>query len=412
MQRTLASFHSRAPPAVAASAQRAARTPATLFAAMLTPVPVQQQRTPHSASPSATHLAHLTADRGPSVNHRSARARRNARRRGRATRNQRSIASGSSPDMSLPIATRMRRYSALHSERLAVREPGPISGDGNPGAVAVRNLPCTAQLERGLCAGRLRLSRRHDREPRFFRSGTRPHGRPRAGTGGAGVSRGHTRGACHPTSRPSIPPTPQRSSSQLYANSSKKPVCSSRARHAGTPIAAQSSDWERVAAERVALRSGGVSFGDFLAAHDWYADANALTLFSHWITPPSEPRRYNTHFFFAIAPPDQAALADASETHDGIWIAPQAALERRRTGSLHLVYPTIKHLERLQAYRQRRGRAALRPQQTRADDRAERRGRRLCRFQRRWRTRGNARSRAQSVGDDAAGHEFLRNRLR
>jgi hypothetical protein len=30
-----------------------------------------------------------------------------------------------------------------------------------------------------------------------------------------------------------------------------------------------------------------------------------------------------------------------------MWIAPSAALERRSSGTLHLVYPTIKHLERL-----------------------------------------------------------------
>ena len=85
------------------------------------------------------------------------------------------------------------------------------------------------------------------------------------------------------------------------------------------PIAA---DCEQLAAERVAVRKGELTFADFLTGHDWYADARALTLFSHWITPPSEPRRYNTHFFFAAAPPNQAARADAHETHDGIWIAP------------------------------------------------------------------------------------------
>ncbi len=71
----------------------------------------------------------------------------------------------------------------------------------------------------------------------------------------------------------------------------------------------------------------------FSRAHDWFADARALALFSHWITPPSEPRRYNTHFFFAVAPPDQAALADAFETHDGMWIAPGDALARYRAAS-------------------------------------------------------------------------------
>jgi 8-oxo-dGTP pyrophosphatase MutT (NUDIX family) len=119
---------------------------------------------------------------------------------------------------------------------------------------------------------------------------------------------------------------------------------------AALPIEARAADWPGVTEQRNAVRSGTLPFADFLAARDWYADAHALTLFSHWITPPSEPRRYNTHFFFAAAPCDQAALADASETHDGIWIAPSAALERHRAGSFHLVYPTIKHLERLAGF--------------------------------------------------------------
>lgn len=119
----------------------------------------------------------------------------------------------------------------------------------------------------------------------------------------------------------------------------------------GSPVRLQSTHGESVESLRDAVRGGDLSFADLLATRGWYADANALTLFSHWITPPSEPRRYNTHFFFAVAPVDQAALADASETHDGIWISPAEALSRWRSGTMHLVYPTIKHLERLQAYR-------------------------------------------------------------
>jgi 8-oxo-dGTP pyrophosphatase MutT (NUDIX family) len=118
----------------------------------------------------------------------------------------------------------------------------------------------------------------------------------------------------------------------------------------GLPLDSVSMDAKRVAAERVRVCDGTLVFADLLAAHDWFADARALTLFSHWITPRSEPRRYNTHFFFAAAPPDQAALADAIETHDGVWIEPGEALARFREGSMHLVYPTIKHLERLAAF--------------------------------------------------------------
>jgi len=52
----------------------------------------------------------------------------------------------------------------------------------------------------------------------------------------------------------------------------------------------------------------------------------------------------------ARAPEGQTGLADAIEMHEGVWIAPKDALARGREGSFHLVYPTIKHLERLAAF--------------------------------------------------------------
>jgi 8-oxo-dGTP pyrophosphatase MutT (NUDIX family) len=116
---------------------------------------------------------------------------------------------------------------------------------------------------------------------------------------------------------------------------------------AGAPLGSDAH--ERMRDARGRLRSGSIAFVDVLRENDWYADAAALTYFSHWITPPTEPRRYDTHFFLAVAP-DQTAIADADETHDGLWIAPRAALERFRAGQFRLVYPTIKHLERIAPY--------------------------------------------------------------
>ncbi len=75
--------------------------------------------------------------------------------------------------------------------------------------------------------------------------------------------------------------------------------------------------------------------------------AEQLVLFSHWITPPTEPRRYNTHFFLAAGDEAATASADAFETHDAQWIGPLLALHRHERGEMHLVYPTIKHLQRL-----------------------------------------------------------------
>ena len=91
-------------------------------------------------------------------------------------------------------------------------------------------------------------------------------------------------------------------------------------------------------------------FLESLERNGLYADATQLTLFSQWLTPPQFPKRYNTHFFLASAAEDTVAAADAHETHDGIWIAPGDALQQNEAGDLHLVYPTIKHLERLAAF--------------------------------------------------------------
>ena len=93
-----------------------------------------------------------------------------------------------------------------------------------------------------------------------------------------------------------------------------------------------------------------VPFADALKRGNAFADARGLALFSHWITPPTYPKRYNTHFFLAQASGGQHAIADATETHDGVWIAPAQALNESQLGRFTLVYPTIKHLERLAAF--------------------------------------------------------------
>lgn len=104
---------------------------------------------------------------------------------------------------------------------------------------------------------------------------------------------------------------------------------------------------ERLQQAREQVREGALPFARLLEELDAFADARALALFSQWITPPVYPRRYNAHFYVAQASPGEVALADAFETHDGVWIAPQAALDACRDGSFRMVYPTIKHVERL-----------------------------------------------------------------
>ena len=73
--------------------------------------------------------------------------------------------------------------------------------------------------------------------------------------------------------------------------------------------------------------------------------ADQLTYFGHWITPVGAPRRYDTRFFFAIAPQGQSPLHDDHETIAHDWLKPLDALERHQRGEIKMRGPTVKTLE-------------------------------------------------------------------
>ena len=57
----------------------------------------------------------------------------------------------------------------------------------------------------------------------------------------------------------------------------------------------------------------------------------------HWITPELSPRRYNTRFFVALAPPGQVASHDDGEMIADIWISPSGALALYEAGEIELL---------------------------------------------------------------------------
>ena len=79
------------------------------------------------------------------------------------------------------------------------------------------------------------------------------------------------------------------------------------------------------------------------------ADA-PLVKFSRWITPAEVKIRSDTHFFLAELPDRQEPVIDGSEIVDVGWFSPAAALHAHREGRILLVFPTIKHLEQLEAF--------------------------------------------------------------
>ncbi len=107
---------------------------------------------------------------------------------------------------------------------------------------------------------------------------------------------------------------------------------------------------ERFRKHRHALNQGECRLLDILRQEKLTLAADQLVYFSHWITPVSAPRRYDTRFFIAAAPPAQAPLHDNHETISHVWARPGAALDRHRKDDFKMRFPTVRTLEEFAAY--------------------------------------------------------------
>jgi 8-oxo-dGTP pyrophosphatase MutT (NUDIX family) len=101
----------------------------------------------------------------------------------------------------------------------------------------------------------------------------------------------------------------------------------------------------RLASYRRALNAGETTLSDVLRAENVRLDLRGVAYLSHWITPNGMPRRYDTHFFVALAPEGQPATHDANETVADRWLRPSDALVAQQRGEFDMVPPTIKNLE-------------------------------------------------------------------
>lgn len=110
---------------------------------------------------------------------------------------------------------------------------------------------------------------------------------------------------------------------------------------------AASADEARFVAHRAALNAGSRAFIDVLREEGLRLATDRLTYFSHWITPTAAPKRFDTRFFVAVAPPAQSPLHDAAELIDHRWVRPQEAIELDDAGTFNLRTPTKTTLKQL-----------------------------------------------------------------
>ncbi len=71
---------------------------------------------------------------------------------------------------------------------------------------------------------------------------------------------------------------------------------------------------------------------------------------AHWITDRDLPRRFDVPFLVARMPEGQEPVADESDQFEPVWVRPADALARHEAGRFFIIFPTIRTLQRLQAY--------------------------------------------------------------
>lgn len=111
------------------------------------------------------------------------------------------------------------------------------------------------------------------------------------------------------------------------------------------------ADGHPALAHRQAVYDGAIDLRELCTQHQLRPALDDLVWISHWITPAGEsPRRFDTRFFIAVAPPEQASRHDDNETIASEWVGPRDALERCQRGELTMMPPTTKNLEFVAAH--------------------------------------------------------------
>jgi len=95
---------------------------------------------------------------------------------------------------------------------------------------------------------------------------------------------------------------------------------------------------------RERLHKGDLGLRDICVSENLKLAVDHIHFYNRWITPLGRPRRFDTRFFVAEAPPEQTGIHDGRETVDSLWISPGEALERNQKGDFGMMAVTQKQL--------------------------------------------------------------------
>lgn len=103
----------------------------------------------------------------------------------------------------------------------------------------------------------------------------------------------------------------------------------------------------RIAEKHSRLLDKSLSFVSLLEHEQLYCDLSGLAYLSHWQTPAQTSLRFDTRFFVAALPQDQAPLKTSEEVTHSVWLTPELAMQRYARGALPMIFPTFTSLRTL-----------------------------------------------------------------
>jgi 8-oxo-dGTP pyrophosphatase MutT (NUDIX family) len=101
----------------------------------------------------------------------------------------------------------------------------------------------------------------------------------------------------------------------------------------------------RLSQKREALQRGELGFATLLDSEQLYCDLSRLIYFFHRVTPEHYRIRFDTRFYLAALPTGQDPLHCPEEVAESLWVGPDEALDRTKSGEFPMMPPTVAVLQ-------------------------------------------------------------------
>ena len=119
------------------------------------------------------------------------------------------------------------------------------------------------------------------------------------------------------------------------------------------------------AASRADLCDGKITFLKVLTDNGMMLALDELVPYAHWITPEGMPKRFDTWFFLAAAPPEQVGAHDGKEFHRLDLGVAARGIGRRRNRALQAAVPDHAQSDQARQAGERESRAGRQPRKIR-----------------------------------------------